>query len=270
MQILAGVLTDDDHGRTRTTGSSMRLAAASMNPSGVRQGLHVRPHIPLSGKAVRPKWMVVIVDLILIQVVRMNFMTDSPPSAPPRGTGLAFVQHWVWVADKGLMPRATALAIRAAASQILKIESDWESLDVRSLNVDGLIGRFRNVSKVAPGSLATYESRFRSGLSSYLAYLDNPASYQPKGRRPIRNDNPRSRSKTSEISDQAKAHEDSGPAATGSLQVEAARLVVYPFQVRRGVFAELKLPADLTIDEARRLGKFIEAAALTGADECTG
>lgn len=167
------------------------------------------------------------------------------------------------------MPRATALATRAAVSQVLKIENNWESLDVRSLDVDGLIGRFRNLSKLAPGSLATYESRFRSGLSSYLAYLDSPATYQPKGRRAVRDDKPRSRSKSSDKSGEFAAGADGASAATGLVNMETVRLVVYPFQVRRGVFAELKLPADLTIDEARRLGKFLEAAALTGADEHT-
>lgn len=51
------------------------------------------------------------------------------------------------------------------------------------------------------------------------------------------------------------------PVATGS-----ARLVVYPFPVRSDVFAELKLPADLTVSEARRIGKFLEAVALSGDD----
>lgn len=194
-------------------------------------------------------------------------MNDLPPSAPPRGTGLAFVQHWDWVAEKGLMPRATALAMRAAASQILKIENNWESIDVQSIDVDGLIGRFRNLSKLAHGSLATYESRFRSGLASYLAYLDNPASYQPKGRKTVRDEKTRPRSKGSDKP--AGPAAGTGPSAPVTIQAETTRLVVYPFQVRRGVFAELKLPADLTVDEARRLGKFLEAAALTGADEPT-
>ena len=104
-------------------------------------------------------------------------------SSPQRGTGLAFVQHWDWVAEKGLLPKNTALSIRTSVSKILGIEEEWESVDVRRLDVDALIARFRNASNLAPNSLATYKSRFRTGLASYLAYLDNPTSYQPKGRR---------------------------------------------------------------------------------------
>jgi hypothetical protein len=92
------------------------------------------------------------------------------------------------VAEKGLMAPASARAIRAAVSQILKIDDNWESVDVRIIDVEALFARFRNLSKIAPGSLAAYESRFRSGLQSYLAYLDNPTSYQPKTRKPAQRD----------------------------------------------------------------------------------
>jgi hypothetical protein len=45
-----------------------------------------------------------------------------------------------------------------------------------------------------------------------------------------------------------------------------AKLVVYPFPVRPNLFAELKLPSDLTASEAQRLGKFLEAVALSEDD----
>lgn len=191
-------------------------------------------------------------------------MNDQPPSAPQRGTGLAFVKHWDWVAEKGLMPAATAHATRAAVSQILKIDENWENIDVSRLDVDSLIGRFRNLSKLAPGSLATYESRFRSGLESYLSYLDNPASYQPRARKSTqRDDKPSSKTKVKAQSQNALATPASAlNPPTGS----AAKLVVYPFPVRPDVFAELKLPADLTGEEAFRLSAFLKALALSGGN----
>jgi len=193
-------------------------------------------------------------------------MTDQPASAPQRGTGLAFVQHWDWVAEKGLMPSATAKSIQTAVYQILKIDPDWENVDVHSLDIDSLIARFRNLSKLVPGSLATYESRFRTGLASYLAYLDNPASYQPRARRTTQRDErqiPNQKAKatanpTADSSDAAAA----SPAASST-----AKLVVYPFPVRPGVFAELKLPADLTADEALRMSAFLKAVAVVDGRE---
>ena len=188
-------------------------------------------------------------------------MNEQPPSAPQRGTGLAFVQHWDWVAEKGLMPHATARAYRAAVSQILKIDDGWEDREVQGLDVDALISRFRNLSSLSPTSLSTYESRFRSALASYVSYLENPASYQPRGRRnTFRGDGkrPKDKGKKEPEADPREAPEPSAEVAT-----PAARLVVYPFPVRQDLFAELKLPADLSLDEARRLGRFLEAVALS-------
>src|SRR5215471_227360 len=196
----------------------------------------------------------------------MTIMNDRPQSVAPRGTGLDFVHHWDWVAKQGLMPRNTAMSIRAAASQVLKLEQEWESVDVRQLDVDGLLMRFRNVSRLSPTSLATYESRFRSGLESYLAYLDNPTTYRPKGRRTVRSS-----------SERAIAVEASRPAAHVTSPVSSspviaggARLVVYPFPVRADLFAELKLPADLTLTEARRMGRFLETIAISDDDHGDG
>jgi len=166
------------------------------------------------------------------------------------------------------------MGIRAAVSQILKIEEDWEALDVRQIDASEVIGRFRNLSDLSPASLATYESRFRSGLESYIAYLDNPTTYQPKARRqsaqrdPGRQAKPRgSGGRTGGESDRTAAE---GPTIATASQLPPAgvRLVVYPFPVRPHVFAELKLPADLTADEAARLSGFLKAIALSdGSDQ---
>jgi hypothetical protein len=191
-------------------------------------------------------------------------MVDELPSSPQRGTGLAFVQHWDWVADKGLMPRNTALSIRTSVSKILQIDRDWESVDVRQVDVDALISRFRNLSELAPNSLATYESRFRSGLASYLTYLDNPTSYQPKVRRHAqREEKPGTKARKLPASRRTVPEEQP---AVASHAATSPKLVVYPFPVRPDVFAELKLPADLTLDEASRLSSFLKAIAMADGD----
>jgi len=192
-------------------------------------------------------------------------MIDQQPTAPQRGTGLAFVQHWDWVADRGLLPRNSALGIRTAVSKILKIEDDWENLDVREIDVDRLVSRFSNLSKLAPRSLATYESRFRSGLASYLAYLEKPASYQPKARRQAaREERPTVKGKKKPTAPLSRP--DDAPSATHPV-TSSTRLVVYPLPVRPDVFAELKLPAELTADEATRLGAFLKAVALSAPSD---
>jgi hypothetical protein len=174
-------------------------------------------------------------------------------------------RRWDWVAEKGLLPKNTALSIRTSVSKILGIEGDWESVDVRRLDVDALIARFRNLSNLAPNSLATYESRFRTGLASYLAYLDNPTSYQPKGRRRSPRED-KAGAKEGSAGVPTPSRQDQSPAPTHH-QSGGTTLVVYPFPVRPEVFAELKLPADLTFDEATRMSAFLKALALADSDD---
>jgi hypothetical protein len=152
--------------------------------------------------------------------------------------------------------------------QILQIDHGWETVDVRQLDLEALITRFRNLSELSPTSLATYESRFRSGLDSYLAYLDNPTSYQPRGRTSVRRGDVKH---TRQQKTGAPATGPVGPAAPSEPPAVSggAKLVVYPFPVRPNLFAELKLPSDLTTSEARRLGKFLEAVALSAGDDTT-
>ena len=110
----------------------------------------------------------------------------------------------------------------------------------------------------SPSSLRTYESRFRSALSSYLGYLQNPGAYQPRGRgNPPRVDRARRGIKEEPAGELGEAVR-----LSPTPPAPVARLVVYPFPVRPEAFAELKLPPDLTLDEARRLGRFLEAVAL--------
>jgi hypothetical protein len=189
----------------------------------------------------------------------LRIMQEQPPPAPQPGTGLAFVPHWDWVAEKGLLPPATARAYRAAVSQILKIDDGWEDREVQGLDVDAHVSRFRDLSSLSPTSLSTYESRFRSALASYLGYLENSASHRPRGRRSTsRGDGKRLKAK-GRGEPEAGPGEAAGP--TSEAPTPAARLVVYPFPVRQDLFAELKLPADLSWDEALWLGRFLEAVA---------
>lgn len=98
------------------------------------------------------------------------------------------------------------------------------------------------------------------GPENSEAYLNNPTSYQPK--------TPKTGPRDEKAAPKAKggrtATAATAPASPAVPQVtsSAAKLVVYPFPVRPDVFAELKLPADLTLEEANRLSAFLNAVAM--------
>ncbi|SRR6266568_3274444 len=181
----------------------------------------------------------------------------------PEGSGLDFVAHWDWAASKGLLNRNTAHALKAAVTRILRIEGDnWESVDVRSIDVDSLLDRFENLAKkdYTPGSLGTYRSRFKKALGLYLSFLRDPRGYKPQGReRSLPADRPRATAQRSSRSDV----EDFSLSRFGdSLSTSSIRLVRYPFPIRQGVIAELLLPADLRPDEVKRLTNFLDSIAV--------
>jgi hypothetical protein len=186
----------------------------------------------------------------------------------PRDTGAALISHWDWVEKKGLLPKNTARSLKSAAKQILSVEQDWERLRVSDLDVDGLIARFRNLSDLSPGSLAVYESRFRTAVDSYLAYLENPTTYRPGSRTKAQNDKSsepgtrRRKSVAAGDSARAPAGSSGSSRAPAASRVDSVGMVMFPFPLRPGVLAELRLPLDLTKKEGERIAKFVETIGL--------
>ncbi|MGE0455887.1 MAG: hypothetical protein AB7O37_19400 [Vicinamibacteria bacterium] len=165
-------------------------------------------------------------------------------------TGREFVGHWEWAAGKGLLNANTANALRAACTKVLEIEKGWEALDISTVDVDGLLRRFRTLKgrEYKPDSLKEYERRFRKAHASYLGYLKDPSSWKIGGQeRPPRNGK----------------LERGRPGAESAEEVEKATLpptvgfVEYPFPLREGRIARMSLPTDLKSADVRRLSAFL-------------
>jgi hypothetical protein len=203
-------------------------------------------------------------------------MTEQPSQTTVQdGTAKDFVDHWDWVTTKGLLNANTARTYKAAAARVLQIEGQgWESLDVRSLDVESLLGRFENLVKkdFTPASLAAYSSRFQAALRLYLSYLDDPRSYRPQSRdRAAQVDRGRraagkgtsapGQSTTGKADVGGAQHVLVGDHARG-LDQPTSKMVRYPFPIRSGIIAELVLPIDLRRSEAKRLQAFLDSIAM--------
>jgi len=181
------------------------------------------------------------------------------------GTGGDFVAHWDWAAERGLLNRNTANALKAASRAVMGVEGpDWESINVRSMNVDSLLDRFENLRKkdFTPDSLASYRSRFKRAYQLYLSFLADPRNYRPQSRdrerQPAAGVAPTRRDRT---------RTDGPPRAEAAVEAtSAARLIKYPFPIREGVIAELFLPVDLRKEEARRLAAFLDSLSITAEE----
>lgn len=86
-----------------------------------------------------------------------------------------------YLADKGLMAKATISARKAAAGKVLGILSDEEARDVTKLNLDDVMTRFHNLEgkSYTPNSLSTYLSRVKSSVDDFRTYQENPLGFRP-------------------------------------------------------------------------------------------
>ena len=176
-------------------------------------------------------------------------------------SGKACFDFWKWAPTKGLVNANTATAMRVAVTQVLGVVDDWEKVDVASLDTDDVFTRFVNLksSSFTPDSLQTYKSRFNRALSSFLEYSKDPAAWKPKAtaKKAANGAGTAASSSKTEVSEVTTQQQMLPTSRTG--------LVEYPFPLREGRFAYLKLPADLTLADVKRLTAYLTTLALDDA-----
>jgi hypothetical protein len=181
-------------------------------------------------------------------------------------TGKSFVEFWPQQAAKGELNANTAGALRAAVKAVIEVDDDWETRDVRSLDVESLLRRFTNKkgTEMKGDSIRAYLRRFQQAYASFITFADNPAAWrppvqgQPAGRR---EGNGKGEGRNGSAHASKEITETSAPGTPVSA-------IEYPFPLRGGAFvAKLRLPTDLSSDEVRRLTAYMQALAVTPAAE---
>lgn len=165
----------------------------------------------------------------------------------------ALVDHWDWAAQKGLMNRSTAQGIAVACRRVLSVQENWENLDVRILDVDEFLIRFKNLKArdFSPNSLRDYESRFRKAVDSFREYLDDQSGWRFPSRSSSSREPSRARRKKSQSeSSPAEARVDDASRSTGE---SAGSLQEYTYPFRPDILAKLSIPRDSTSAEINRL-----------------
>jgi hypothetical protein len=189
------------------------------------------------------------------------------------GAGLMAFLDSTW--KRGLVRQNHAVATRRSCKEVLEtVEGeDWESKDIRDLDLDDTFNRFETLRAVdyTVGSLMTYRSRFRKGVTMYREFLKDPGGWRPEKKAKSNGSIPARRKAA-----QPKAEAPEADAAVdGAPQVESASkdtghaqrpdLMTYPFPLRRAggvIFATLTLPHDLTTKEAERIAAHIRTLAI--------
>jgi hypothetical protein len=170
-------------------------------------------------------------------------------------------------ADKGLMNKNTALAIRNASGKILDILEDHERIDVRSIDRERVFQRFQNLNgmRYSPESLASYRSRFTTALDEFVAYTTNPSAYKPQGRKggPSKKLQAGTQARVKKTKPSKASHEGGGTSLVPVSASAVADSLMIPVPIREGAMVRIfGIPTDLTIDEAKKISAVIQAYAV--------
>lgn len=178
-----------------------------------------------------------------------------------RAALLSFLDY---LGDKGLMAPATAAARKVAANKVLGILDEAEAEDVLSLDLQDVMTRFSHLQGkgFTPGSLATYQSRLKSALDDFAAYVQNPLAFRPKTQSRKKMENGARTLKRSE--ENPSKPSNSGEPETAS-KVGLASFVapnILPIQLRENLTIQIQgLPFNLSKAEAQKLSNVILALA---------
>lgn len=159
-----------------------------------------------------------------------------------------------YVVDKGLVNPSTAQGWRVATSKVLEDLSSDEEADVRRIDLDATFKRFlnRHPGRLSPASTGEYRRRVGRAIEEFVSWMENPAGYGSRtaawaARAESR---PRSRPRPRPVT-------PSTAPSTSPAQPELPEGIALAFPVRPGFLAQVTVPQDLTLDEARRMGAFL-------------
>jgi hypothetical protein len=168
----------------------------------------------------------------------------------------ALIDFFDYASSKGLLNKSTASAKRIAVERIFEVAEDAERSDVSQVDLTSLMHRFMNLSGSGfkPDSLATYQSRVRSGIDEFLAWKANPMGFKPSKRS--------SGSKVARSSSKTEGVPDVSGASRIQLASSVVNMNALPIPLRSDLTVVIQgLPFDLTLAEANKVAKVVMAMA---------
>ena len=175
-----------------------------------------------------------------------------------------FLEFMDFLADKGLLTKATAQARKASANKVFAILEPEEALDVTQIDLDEVMYRFGNLQgqNYKPKSLQVYKSRIRSALDDFESYKNNPLGFKPslqsKTKTPKKSGTPNEGDP--KVVDMARPADPPPPGSSSALSRISSEIL--PIPIREGLTVQIAhLPFDLTKAEATKIANIILAHA---------
>lgn len=177
----------------------------------------------------------------------------------------ALGEFFDYAARTSRLPKNTAQARKTASLKLLSVLDGDEAADLRKLDMDDVATRFANRHKAdyTGQSLRVYESRARSAISDFIAWVDNPSSFQFGSKSTAKRTNGDGAEPNG-----AKARTRKSRPAARTVQTEVSSpspptdKFRIPIPLRDGYMVEVVgLPKDLRPNEAQKISAIVVAYA---------
>lgn len=162
-----------------------------------------------------------------------------------RGALGRFIEY---VVEKGLVNPSTAQGWRVATAKVLDALGPEEEADVRRIDVDATFKQFlnRHPGRLSPASTGEYRRRVGRAIEEFVSWLENPAGYGS-----------RSAAWAARAESRPRGRQVAPAPRSPEVRPDAAAGISLAFPLRPGFLAQVLVPPDLTVDEARRMGAFL-------------
>jgi hypothetical protein len=167
-------------------------------------------------------------------------------SRTPGGT----LTYCDYLTDKGYATSAQVNPWRTAVQKVFEtVEGEsWESLDLTSIDLDDYLSRFQTLAgaQYKAESITAYKRRIRNAVDAHEHYIETgrPPTFRQGARKAKAEGKPTAQAETV-----VEATPNAGPSDDG--------LIDYPFVLKNGRRAILRLPARITSDDANRLSALL-------------
>ena len=180
-------------------------------------------------------------------------------ASQPDYSRAALARFIEFVVAKGLVHPATAQGWRVATAKVLEELLPTEEADVRTIDVESTFKAFLNryPGRLSPASVGEYRRRVHRAIEEFVRWMGDPGTYAFR---------PPARPGKADL----RRRLDAGaPPAPPARPRSADRPVAPPqhsmsleYPLRSDLLAQVVVPRDLTVDEARRMGAFLLTLAV--------
>jgi hypothetical protein len=188
--------------------------------------------------------------------------------AQPDYSRAALARFIEFVVAKGLVNPSTAQGWRVATSKVLEELTPEELADVRRIDVEATFRAFlhRHPGRLSPASVGEYRRRVGRAIEEFVRWVDDPGAYAALGSAAARGgegQSPRRRGRgraAPAAVEPARPTGSQNGAGSPALPVTPPRRrdgLALEYPLRPGFLAQVVVPPDLTVDEARRMGAFL-------------